>query len=189
MARNRTKPTGDDQKISASTPSYQRSAAEDLPACGDFDIRIARDGTWHYRGSPIGRKSMVKLFASVLRRDERGDYWLVTPVERGRILVEDAPFTAVECEAAGRGRDQVLRFRTNVDEWIAAGADHPIRVAEDPVTGEPSPYILVRDSLEALIVRAVFYRLVERAVAHRQDGTDRLGLWSKGTFFPLGRLP
>ena len=189
MARDQSKPTGDHQKISASAPSYQPSGPEGLPACGDFDIRIARDGTWHYRGSPIGRKSLVKLFSTVIRRDEAGDYWLVTPVERGRILVEDAPFTAVECEAAGAGRGQVLRFRSNVDDWIEAGADHPIRVAEDPVTGEPSPYILVRDNLEALIVRPVFYQLVERAVEHRQDGTDYLGLWSKGRFFPLGRSP
>jgi hypothetical protein len=189
MAKNPTQPTGDHQKISASAPSYQQSAAADLPVCGDLDIRIARDGTWHYRGSPIDRKSMVKLFSKVVQRDEQGDYWLVTPVERGRILVDDAPFTVVECEAIGRGRNQVLRFRSNVDEWIEAGADHPIRVTENPVTGEPSPYILVRDNLEALIVRAVFYRLVERAVEHHGDGGVYLGLWSKGEFFPLGRVP
>jgi hypothetical protein len=189
MARDRSKPTGDDKKIGASVPSYQQSGPEGLPACGDLDIRIARDGTWYYRGSPIGRKPLVKLFSTVIRRDEQGDYWLVTPAERGRILVEDAPFTAVECEVTGAGRDRVLKFRNNVDDWVEAGADHPVRVAEDPVTGEPSPYILVRDNLEALIVRPVFYQLVEQAVEYRQDGTDYLGLWSKGEFFPLGRLP
>jgi hypothetical protein len=189
MARDRSKPTDDDKKIGVSAPSYQQSGPEELPGCGDFDIRIARDGTWYYRGSPIGRKPLVKLFSTVIRRDEQGDYWLVTPAERGRILVEDAPFTAVECEVTGAGRDRVLKFRNNVDDWVEAGADHPVRVAEDPVTGEPSPYILVRDNLEALIVRPVFYQLVEQAVEYRQDGTDYLGLWSKGEFFPLGRLP
>ena len=128
-----------------------------LASCSDFDMRIARDGTWFYRGTPIGRKPLVKLFSTVIRRDEVGDYWLVTPVERGRILVDDAPFTAVEFEIAGSGRGQVLRLRSNVDDWIEAGPDHPIRVAEDPESGEPSPYILVRDNLEALILRAVFY--------------------------------
>ncbi len=148
-------------------------------------MRIARDGTWFYRGSPIGRKSLVKLFSTVLRREADGEYWLVTPVERGRILVDDAPFTAVEVQARGRGADQVLRFRTNIDEWIEAGSPHPIRVAHAPDTGEPSPYIMVRDGLEALILRSVFYQLVEISVEQRKDGETRLGLWSKGTFFPL----
>jgi len=189
MTKDRSKPTGTDEKISLSGPSYQQSGFDSLEGCGDFDIRIARDGTWFYRGSPIGRKPLVKLFSTVIRRDEQGDYWLVTPAERGRIEVEDAPFTAVEAESTGTGRSQVLRFRNNVDDWIEAGPDHPIRVAEDPASGEPSPYILVRDNLEALILRPVFYRLIEQAVEHRQDGREYLGLWSKETFFPLGKLP
>ena len=189
MTRKSPEPADAPQKIGASTPSDQQSGAEMLASCGDFDMRIARDGTWFYRGTPIGRKPLVKLFSTVIRRDEAGDYWLVTPVERGRILVDDAPFTAVEFEISGSGRGQVLRLRSNVDDWIEAGPDHPIRVAEDPESGEPSPYILVRDNLEALILRAVFYQLVERAVAHRIDGADYLGLWSKDSFFPLGRLP
>jgi len=189
MTKDRSKPTGTDEKISLSGPSYQQSGFDSLEGCGDFDIRIARDGTWFYRGSPIGRKPLVKLFSTVIRRDEQGDYWLVTPAERGRIEVEDAPFTAVEAESTGTGRSQVLRFRNNVDDWIEAGPDHPIRVTEDSASGEPSPYILVRDNLEALILRPVFYRLIEQAVEHRQDGREYLGLWSKETFFPLGKLP
>ena len=157
----------------------------ELPVCGDFDIRIARDGTWYYRGGPIGRKALVKLFSTVIRKDDNGDYWMVTPAERGRIEVEDAPFTAVEMDVAGSGQQQVLRFRTNVDDWIDAGPEHPIRVAEHPETGEPSPYIMVRSNLEALILRPAFYRMVDLAVQHRIDGTEVLGLWSKDVFFPL----
>jgi hypothetical protein len=189
MTKNPSKPTGSDQKISLSASSYQQSEAGGLSPCGDLDIRIARDGTWSYRGSPIGRKPLVKLFSTVIRRDEQGDYWLVTPAESGRIQVDDAPFTAVELDVAGGGRDQILRFRTNVDDWVEAGPDHPLRVSEAPGTGEPSPYILVRDNLEALIVRTVYYQMVEQAVERRIEGTDYLGLWSKCEFFPLGRLP
>src|SRR5262245_38316988 len=99
--------------------------------CGDIDIRIGRDGTWFYHGSPIGRKPLVKLFASVLRREDDGDYWLVTPAERGRIKVDDVPFTAVEVNAAGSGTAQTLTFRTNLDDEVAADSDHAIRVAHD----------------------------------------------------------
>lgn len=148
-----------------------------------YDIRIGVDGTWYYHGSPIGRLALVKLFATVLRRDEAGDYWLITPAERGRIAVDDAPFVAVELRAEGAGRDQRLSFRTNLDAWATADADHPIRVAIAPGTGEPRPYILVRDRLEALIARSVYYELVERAV--EENGT--VGVWSAGTFFPLDR--
>ena len=161
----------------------------ELPVCGDFDIRIARDGTWYYRGGPIGRKALVKLFSTIVRRDDNGAYWMVTPAERGRIEVEDAPFTVVEMTVSGRGRRQVLRFRTNVDDWIEAGPDHPIRVAEHPATGEPSPYIRVRSNLEALILRPVFYRMVDLAVRRPVEGIEVMGLWSKDAFFPLGSLP
>ncbi len=164
------------------------AAPDETESCGDFDMRIARDGTWFYRGSPIGRKALVKLFASVLRREADGSYWLVTPVERGRIEVEDAPFTAVELKVEGDGRARRLTFRTNVDEEVTADASHPIRVAEDPVTGEPSPYVLVRDGLEALILRPVFYELVELAEERVVDGRTVLGVWSAGNFFPLGAL-
>lgn len=161
-----------------------------LPSCGDFQMRIARDGTWFYQGTPIGRKPLVKLFASVLRREADGDYWLVTPFERGRIKVDDAPFVAVECDVEGDGESQRLIFRTNLDETVTAGPEHPLRVVETPAKdgrpAEPSPYVLVRPGLEALISRPVFYQLVEQAVP---DPTDPrvLGLWSGGRFFRLGQ--
>ena len=152
--------------------------------CGDFGIRILRDGTWLYHGSPIGRKPLVRLFSTVLRREDDG-YWLVTPVERGRIEVDDAPFTAVEMTVEGQGPDQRLTFRTNVDDMVTADAAHPLRIVVAP-DGEPSPYVLVRDRLEALIVRAVYYDLVELGCERVIDGEERYGVWSAGTFFPLG---
>jgi hypothetical protein len=154
--------------------------------CGDIDMNITRDGTWFFQGSPIGRKPLVKLFATVLKRDEAGDYWLETPVEKCRIQVEDAPFVAVEMVVSGEGDKQSLQFRNNVDDIVIANHDHPIRVAIDAATEEPSPYIYVRDGLDALIARAVFYDLVELAVEKRMaDGETRLGVWSEGAFFPL----
>lgn len=157
--------------------------------CGDIDIRIARDGTWFYHGSPIGRKPLVKLFASVLRRDADGAYWLITPAEQCRIRVDDAPFTAVEMSVHGEGHNRLLTFRTNVDENVNAGADHPIRVVTDAATGEPAPYIYVRDGLEALIVRSVFYDLVELGVEELHgDGGRTFGVWSDGVFFALGDI-
>lgn len=157
--------------------------------CGDLDMRIARDGTWFYHGSPIGRKPLVKLFASVLSRDDDGDYWLTTPVERGRIEVDDAPFVAVELTVDGEGHEQSLRFRTSIDDEVTADADHPIRISHDPATGEPAPYVLVRDRLEALIARAVFYHLVEYGGEEDVDGDQLYGVWSEGCFFPIGKLP
>ena len=165
-----------------------------VPECGHFSMRIARDGTWHYRGSPIGRKELVCLFASVLKREEDGSYWLETPVERGRSEVEDAPFVAVELGWAGIGRDQVLTFRTNVDQVVTAGPKHPIRMAFDIVSCEPTPYVHVRDGagrhpLEARIGRAVYYELVALAEPGEVQGRQVLGVWSSGVFFPLGDLP
>ena len=175
------------QKISSSRASDPSGAGESpLASCGDFDIRIARDGTWFYKGSPIARKALVKLFSSVLKRDDSGDFWLITPAERGRILVDDAPFTAVECRPDGTGDGQVLWFRTNLDDWVEAGPHHPIRVEIASDTAEPRPYIEIRDRLDALIVRSVYYQLVELAEERRLDGKDVLGLWSNGAFFPLG---
>jgi hypothetical protein len=156
--------------------------------CGDIDMRIGRDGTWFYHGSPIGRKPLVKLFAGVLGRDDAGDYWLETPFEKCRIQVDDAPFTAVEMLVEGDGRDRRIEFRTNLDEKVIADADHPIRVALDPDTAEPSPYVYVRDGLEALIVRAVFYDLVELGEEIETDGETVLGVWSAGEFFTIGAL-
>ncbi|WP_430935443.1 DUF1285 domain-containing protein [Rhodovulum sp. YNF3179] len=152
--------------------------------CGDLDMRIARDGTWFYLGTPIGRKPLVKLFSSILRKD--GDaYFLVTPVEKVGITVEDAPFVAIDFEVDGDGRDQSLTFLTNVDDVVTAGPDHPIRVARDPETGEPSPYVLVRANLEALIDRKSFYRLVDIGTHEERDGTGWFGVWSGGDFFPI----
>lgn len=153
--------------------------------CGDIDMRIARDGSWHYMGSPIGRQRMVKLFSTILRHDEDGKHYLVTPVEKIGITVDDAPFVAVEMEVTGEGRDREIAFRTNVDDHVVLDADHPLRVETDPDTAEPAPYVLVRDRLEALIARSVFYELVN--LTEERDGT--LGVWSRGTFFPLGRAP
>lgn len=170
------------------SPPLADSCAEDVPR--DFGLRIGRDGTWYYLGSPIQRLPLVKLFATVLRRGEDGRYWLITPVERGIIHVDDAPFVAVDVdldppgETAGPGSN--LSFRTNLDETVVAGPDRPIRLDADPETGEPAPYVLVRDGLEALINRATYYRLAEMAV-EREDGSDELGVWSGGEFFPLGR--
>jgi hypothetical protein len=151
----------------------------------DLDMRIARDGTWYYRGSPINRPALVKLFASVLRREDDGRYWLVTPAERGRVVVEDAPFVAVSLDSEGEGRNRRLIFRTNLDEIVAAGAEHRLRVetAED---GTPLPYILVRPGLEARLARPVFYELADLGAEETIDGETRFGVWSQGIFFELG---
>ncbi|KFE51095.1 DUF1285 domain-containing protein [Pseudomonas syringae] len=156
--------------------------------CGDIDMRIARDGTWYYLGTPIGRKPMVRLFSTIMRRDG-DDYFLITPVEKVRIKVDDAPFVAVSLEVEGEGEHQLLRFTTNVDDVTEAGAEHALRVLIDPATDEPAPYIHVRVNLEALIHRTVFYQLVELAVPRDIDGRRWLGVWSGGLFFPLGLEP
>jgi hypothetical protein len=156
--------------------------------CGDIDMRIARDGTWYYLGTPIGRKPMVKLFSTIIRRDD-DKYFLITPVEKVGIIVDDAPFVAVTLQVNGEGEAQVLRFTTNVDEEVEAGAEHPLRVEIDPETLEPSPYLHVRRNLEALVHRNVFYQLVELAVEREIDGQLWLGVWSGGEFFPIGPQP
>lgn len=157
------------------------------PFCGDLNMHIRRDGTWFYEGTPIGRPELVKLFASILWRE--GDaYFLVTPVEKVGITVEDAPFVAVDFEATGHGTDQVLTFETNLGDLSIAGPDMPIRVKRDPETGEPSPYVRIRRNLEALIDRKSFYRLVDLCV--HNEGL--FGLWSGGKFFgiiPSNELP
>jgi uncharacterized protein len=172
------------EHVAASSPLARRQPID----CGHFDIAIARDGTWSYRGSPITRLPLVRLFSTVLRREADGTFWLITPVERGRITVEDAPFVAVEMTRRGEGRHQVLIFRTNVDDTVAAEAAHPLRVANDPETGAPNPYILVRDGLEARLTRSVFYELVEIGREERVGDETLYGVWSNGTFFPLGAL-
>ncbi|WP_428540624.1 DUF1285 domain-containing protein [Profundibacter sp.] len=148
--------------------------------CGDLDMRIARDGTWFYLGTPIGRPELVRLFSTILRKDG-DDYFLVTPVEKVGITVDDAPFVAVDFEVSGSGKDQTLTFETNVGDFATAGPDHPIRVERDAETGEPSPYVLIRANLEALIDRKSFYRLVDIGAHH--DGW--FGIWSGSEFFPI----
>jgi hypothetical protein len=157
---------------------------------GHFGIRIARDGTWHYQGSPILRKELVCLFASVLQRAPDGGYVLETPAERGRIDVEDAPFIAVEmvwrdCDCGIGKPQQCLAFRTNLDEIVTANAEHPISVHLDPATREPRPYITIRPGLQARISRAVFYEMVALAQREQVEGRDMLGVWSEGVFFPI----
>jgi hypothetical protein len=172
---------------SAGFPRHREPGAGDA-ACGDFGIRIGRDGSWFYHGSPIGRKPLVRLFASLLRREGDGSYWLVTPAECGRIVVDDAPFVAVELSALGRGTEQVLRLRTNVDDEIVVDRDHGLRVAHDSASGEPRPYVMVRDRLEALLLRSVYYHLVELGQVRRVGDGEQFGVWSSGVFFPLGGL-
>jgi hypothetical protein len=179
---------GDLEQIArGATASTARRAPRE---CGHFDIHIAGDGSWFYRGTPIKRSALVRLFSTVLRRDAAGTYWLSTPAERGRITVADVPFLAIDLDVrdAASGRDQTLIFRTNVDDTVAIGADHPLRVETDEATGAPRPYILVRDGLEARVIRPVFYRLVELGREERVGGTAQFGVWSKGKFFPLGNL-
>lgn len=150
------------------------------PFCGDLDMRIARDGTWFYLGTPIGRPALVRLFSTILRRDGNA-YFLVTPVEKVGITVDDAPFVAVDFDQIG----DVLRFKTNVGDTADAGPEHPIRVERDAETGEPSPYILIRSNLEALIDRKSFYRLVDLGEHADHEGQSWFGLRSNGEFFPV----
>ncbi len=154
------------------------------PHCGDLDIRISRDGTWFYMGTPIGRPELVRLFSTILRKD--GDsYVLVTPVEKVGITVEDAPFVAVDFELEGSGQAQTLTFTTNVADTVKAGPDAPIRIERDPKTGEPSPYVRIRANLDALIDRKSFYRLVDIGTSEIYQGKDWFGVWSGGQFFPI----
>lgn len=150
------------------------------PHCGDIDMRIARDGTWFYMGTPIGRVELVRLFSTILRRDG-DDYVLVTPVEKVGISVDDALFVAVDFNRRGDG----LEFETNVGDRMIAGPYHPIRVERDSETGEPSPYVLVRSNLEALIDRKSFYRLVELGEHAQHEGAEWFGIRSQGVFFPI----
>jgi hypothetical protein len=159
------------------------------PYCGDIGMRIAADGTWFYQNSPIGRKPLVRLFSRVLRKDDDGKHYLVTPVEKVDVAVDDAPFLAVEMEAKGDGADQVLTFRTNVDDAVRCGPDHPLRFVEERHSGGLKPYLLVRGRLEALVTRAIYYDLVELAVTHDPGTGPRLGVWSAGAFFAMSPVP
>jgi len=176
-----TPPAGLESVIAAA----QQAPARGLPPvhlwnpahCGEIDIRIRKDGVWFHEGTPIGREPLVRLFSTVLRLDPDG-FHLVTPVEKLKIQVEDAPFLAVRVDRVGDG----LRFLTNVGDEVEAGPDHAIRVATDPETGEPAPYLHVRRGLEARLRRPVFYELVEMA----ETRGGEMGVASNGVWFPLG---
>jgi hypothetical protein len=153
------------------------------PYCGDIGLAIRGDGVWEYRGSPIGRPALVKLFARVLRRDPDGRFYLVTPAEKVDIAVADAPFLAVEMEAHGLGRAQTLLFRTNVQDVVRCGPDQPLRFARQEPGGGLKPYVHIRGRLEALLTRSLTYELAELAVVHPETGAT--GVWSGGEFFAL----
>jgi hypothetical protein len=161
------------------------------PYCGEIDMRIAADGTWFYQKTPIGRAALVKLFASVLKREgER--YFLVTPVEKCGITVDEAPFLAVELAvdgpdpaAAETPGSRLLRFRTNVDDWVTAGPDHPLRFEPEPATGGLKPFLHVRRDLWAKVTRALFYDLVELGEEREIDGARMFGVASGSAFFAM----
>ncbi len=168
----------------AATPSSNTNTWN--PAfSGDLDVRIARDGVWHYQGSPIRRLPLVKLFANVLRREDDGQYYLVTPVEKMRIQVELLAFQAVELQVCGTGRSQVLEFRTNVDEVIIVDAGYRIVVSTDEERNQPLPMVTMRDGLSALLTRPVYYQLAALAVAATSEHDAECGVWSSDVWFSL----
>ncbi len=153
--------------------------------CRDIDIRIDSDGAWHYMGSPITRKRMVRLFSTILRRDDDERYYLVSPVEKCGIAVDDVPFVAIEMQVSGSGPEQDLGFVTNVGDEVIADASHPLRFIANRESGAYVPYVLVRDRLDARISRSVYYDLIEHGCVHHHDGADRFGVWSGGRFWPM----
>lgn len=158
----------------------------DPPFCGDLDIRIAADGTWHYLGTPIGRMPLVKLFASVLKRED-GKYYLVTPVEKIGITVEDAPFQAVEMQRQETAHGPRLMFRTNVDDWVTCDAEHGLRFEKDAATDGLKPYVHIRRGLWARLTRPLFYDLAELGEERQSNGEMMFGVESAGVFFPMAR--
>ncbi|WP_157505708.1 DUF1285 domain-containing protein [Geminicoccus roseus] len=169
-----------------------------LPDCGDLDMRIAADGSWYHQGGRIGRTQLVKLFAGVLRREEDGSHWLVTPVERCRVAVEDAPFLAVEALAEGEGQARRLRLRTNIDQWIEVGDAHPLRIGQAH-DGQLRLYAAVERGLEAALARPVWYQILDLALADSETAANEaatsrggqgeaIGLWAGGRWFDLSPL-
>ena len=157
----------------------------DPPARPDIGLAIQRNGEWTHEGTPFKRIELVKLFATVLRRENDGRYFVVTPVEKVPVRVVDAPFVAVEMEVRGAGETQELIWRTNVDDGVVAGAHNPIRFEPEPPDGGLKPYVLIRDALEARVTRAVYYDLVNLGTTAWADGSEQFGVWSSGTFFPM----
>ena len=156
--------------------------------CGDLDIRIDRAGTWYYNGTPIGRKEMVCLFASILTRADDGAYWLISPTEMGRIEVEDSPLVITEMFTSGEGEDQTVSFCTNVDKLVTISENHPILMQMSPATGELTPYAVLPGNIEARLERSVYYELVEHGAVMDLDDEEIFGVWSSGSFFPLGSI-
>lgn len=154
---------------------------------GDMDMRIARNGQWFYKGNPMHREALVKLFSTILKREDDGQYYLVTPVEKFRIEVEDAPFVAHSLEREGEGREQVLWLTTNVGDRIRIDDEHPLVVESSPESEEPSPYVRVRRNLDALVERQAFYDLVDLAVEGEGPNEGHMGVYSDGKFYPIGR--
>jgi hypothetical protein len=154
------------------------------PFCGDLDIRIARNGTWYYLGSPIGRFELVKLFSSILKIED-GKYFLVTPIEKVGIKVDDAPFVAVDFNEIEITGEKALKFETQVGDEVIASDKNPIRVVRDAVSDEPAPYIHIRNGLDALIDRKTFYRLIDIGQHKKYENDDWFGIESASAFFPI----
>lgn len=176
--------------LAALAAALERSAPAPVeqwspPYCGDIGLAILSDGTWTYGGSPIRRDALIKLFARVLRRDDDGRHYLVTPAEKIDIAVSDAPFLAVEMQADGSGDSQRITFRTNVDDIVICGPPHPLRFAQEAGSEGLKPYLHIRGRLEALVSRALVYDLAELAVPRYPAEPDRLGVWSSGMWFEL----
>jgi len=156
--------------------------------CGDFNIRIDRECCWYYQGTPITRKSMIKLFSSVLNKDSNGDYWLITPFEKGRIQVDDVPYLAEELYVKGKDRSQEINFRTNIDEEVCLGPDFDLWLKSKNDTGESIPYINTARGLSARLTRSVFYQLVDLGKVFEDKGNAFLGVWSREKLFFLGNI-
>lgn len=159
----------------------------DPPYCGDIDLTIKRDGSWHYMGSPITRQKLVKLFASVLKRETDGSYYLVTPVEKIGIKVEDLPFIAIAMELKGEGNEQIISFETNMQDSVIASKEHELCFSETDTCEkeEIKPFIHIRAGLKARLTRSLYYQLAELAIPHQIGDQDYLGVWSAGEFFAM----
>ena len=154
------------------------------PICKNVFMRIAQDGRWYYMDSPIGRERMVKLFSRVLRYDDDGHYYLVTPIEKIRLIVDDKPFTIINFEIKNPGLKQKIFFETNTSDFFLLDKKHPLRVVNNS-KNEPSPYILIRSNLEGRITRNIFYKLVDISLTKKINGKSTIGIWSDNSFFSL----
>lgn len=172
------------RRIREAFAQLEREVAAGRAPTADYQLAVRRDGRWTYRGSPIERRPIVELFASILHRTADGRYWLVTPVERTVVHVEDAPFVGVELREVGAGRERTLAVRTNLDRWVPIDPAHPLEM-RDQAQGAAAPYVDAGDGLEVRLARTVYYELVELAEA---NDAGELGVWSGGMFFPLGAI-